>query len=487
MQKNGNYFIHEGGNVVMSRNEAVGERELGTKNVKSLLVKYSIAALIGQSLQMCQITGDGFFVGNGIGQIGLATISIVYPLLVFTLATGSLIGIGATSISAIHLGKGEVEEARSYFGQSIVFSVILSLIIMIFGLLNVESIVTFLGASGELVKSASSYASVFFYSFPFTVTGCVFYFYVRLDEQPFIGTLALTVPALVAIIVEYFCIFKWHLGIASSAISFGLCVGSWSLIGIYFIISRKTIFKMKPIDFRLDFRKILGINKTGSASFIIQVVFAVVAIVINNLLGIYGGPLDIAAFGIINAYLLYIFSIFVTLGFTLGLQPIVSFNYGARKFARVREAMTVCIKYTIGTMAVLTALLFVFAHQVVSFFAGDAPELIAATQADMKIYLLLFALGGISFLVSGYYQAIEHNGKAILNGCTRNIIFIIPLLFILPKFLGVTGIWAAQPIADVLSFAVAMFLVNKEIKRLKQLENESIEDVTDEYETSPAN
>jgi len=294
----------------------------------------------------------------------------------------------------------------------------------------------------------------------------------------------LTVPALVAIMVEYFCIFKWHLGIASSAISFGLCVGSWSLIGIYFLINRKTVFKMKLSDFKLDFRKILGINKTGFASFIIQVVFAVVAIVINNLLGVYGKPVDIAAFGIINAYLLYIFSIFVTLGFTLGLQPIVSFNYGARQFARVRECLTVSIKYTIGTMAVLTALLFAFAHQVVSFFAGDAPDLVAATQADMKIYLLLFALGGISFLVSGYYQAIEHNGKAIFNGCTRNIIFIIPLLFILPKFLGVTGIWAAQPIADALSFAVAMFLVYNEIKRLKQLENESIEDIIDECGTS---
>jgi Na+-driven multidrug efflux pump len=469
----------------MSHKEAVPERELGTKNVKSLLVKYSIAALIGQSLQMCQITGDGFFVGNGIGPIGLATISIIYPLLVFALATGSLIGVGATSISAIHLGKGEVEESRSYFGQSIVFALILSSVIMILGLLNVQSIVTFLGASGELVQSASAYASVFFFSFPFCVLGCVFYFYVRLDEQPFIGTLALTIPALVAITVEYFLIFKLHLGIASSAVSFGLCVGSWSLIGFYFLVSRKTVFKLKLSDFKLNFSKIFGINKTGFASFIIQVVFAVVAIVINNLLGIYGGPLDIAAFGIINAYLLYIFSIFVTLGFTLGLQPIVSFNYGAEKFARVREAMTVCIKYTIGTMAVLTALLFIFAHQVVSFFAGDAPDLIAATQADLKIYLVLFALGGVSFLISGYYQAIEQNGKAIFNGCTRNIIFILPLLFILPKFFGVTGIWAAQPIADVLAFAVAMLSVNHEVKRLKQLESESTADQQFNYEFTP--
>ncbi|HBW37541.1 MATE family efflux transporter [Desulfosporosinus sp. BICA1-9] len=452
--------------------EAVVDRELGNGNIKSLLLKYSIAALIGQGLQMCQITGDGFFVGNGIGEIGLATISIIYPLLVFALATGSLIGIGATSLAAIHLGKGELEKARSYFGQSIWYALILSLVIMILGLTNVESIVTFFGASGDVIQSASAYASVFFYGFPFVVVGCVFYFFVRLDEQPFIGTLALTVPAVVAIIVEYILIFKLDMGIASSAISFNLCVGSWSLIGLYFLISRKTVFKMKLSDFMLDFRKIKEINKTGFAAFIVQAAFCVVAIVINNLLGKYGEPMDIASFGIINAYLLYIFSIFVTLGFTLGLQPIVSFNYGAGQFARVREALTVSIKQTVGTMAVLTVLLFAFQHQVVSFFVGDAPDLIAATEANMKIYLLLFALGGISFLVSGYFQAIEHNGKAILNGCTRNVIFVIPLLLILPKYIGVKGIWAAQPIADLLAFAVAMFLVYKEINRLKQLENE---------------
>jgi len=451
--------------------EALMERELGTGNIKSLLVKYSLAALIGQGLQMCQITADGFFVGNGIGEIGLATISIIYPLLVFALAVGSLIGVGATSLSAIHLGKGEVEEARSYFGQSVVFALILSVIISVLGLANVENIVTFFGATGEVIQSASAYTAVLFYGFPFARVWCVFYFYVRLDEQPFIGTLALTVPAVIAILVEYFCIFKWNVGIASSAISFSLCVGSWSLIGLYFLLSRKTMFKMKLSDFKIEFHKISELNKTGFASFIVQASFCVVAIVINNLLGKYGKPMDIASFGIINAYLLYIFSIFVTLGWTLGLQPIVSYNFGAKQFARVREALTTSIKYTVGSMAVLTMLLFVFQHQIVGFFVGNAPDLIAATEANMKTYLVLFALGGVSFLVSGYYQAIEQNGKAILNGLTRNVIFVIPLLYMLPTFLGVKGIWFAQPIADVLSFALAMYLVYKEINRLKQLEN----------------
>jgi Na+-driven multidrug efflux pump len=454
----------------MSNVAELGDRELGTRNIKFLLAKYSIAALIGQGLQMCQITADGFFVGNGIGEIGLATIGIIIPLLIFAIALGSLIGIGASSISAVKLGRGEVEEARAFFGQSVWYALILSSLISVFALFNAESIVIFFGATGDVVASATAYTSVFFYGFPFCVTGCVFYFFVRLDEKPFIGMLALTVPAVVAITVEYFCIFKFNLGIASSAISFNICVGSWFLIGLYFLLSQKTIFKIKLSDLKLDYRKINEINKTGFASFIIQISFSGVAIVINNLLGGYGQPIDIASFGIINAYLLYIFSIIVTLGFTLGLQPIVSYNYGAGQFARVREALVDSIKYTAATMAVLTALLFVFQDQVLRFFVGDAPDLIAATQSNMKIYLLLFALGGVSFLISGYFQAIEHNGKAIFNGLTRNAIFVIPLLYVLPKFFGVTGIWVAQPIADTLAFIAAIIMVYAEIKRLRQLE-----------------
>ena len=452
--------------------ESLAERELGTGNIKKLLAKYSIAALIGQGLQMCQITADGIYVGNGIGEIGLATISIIIPLLVFAIALGSLIGVGASSLAAVHLGNGNAAEARAYFGQSIWYSLILSIVISVLALLNVETIVTFFGAQGEeLIASASAYTSVFFYGFPFCVTGCVFYFFVRLDEKPFIGMLALTVPALVAITIEYFCVFRFGLGIASSAISFNICVGSWFLIGLYFLFNKKTVFRMKLSDIKLDPRRIHEINKTGFASFIIQVTFSGVAIVINNLLSVYGQPMDIASFGIINAYLLYIFSIIVTLGFTLGLQPVVSYNYGAKNYARVREALVESIKYTIITMTILTVGLFVFQNQILGFFVGDAPELIAATKANMKIYLLLFALGGVSFLVSGYFQAIELNGKAILNGCTRNVIFVIPLLYLLPHFWGVNGIWIAQPIADLLAFSASIYMAYRELSRLKQLDH----------------
>jgi len=223
----------------------IQSRQLGTGDIKKLLAKYMIAALIGQGLQMCQITADGIFIGNKIGANGLATIGIIIPLLVIAIAIGSLIGIGASSLAAIQLGEDRVEHARSLFGQSIWYSLILSIVVSVLSKLNVESIVRFFGATGGLVASASAYTSVFFYGFPLTVTGCVLYFFVRLDEKPFIGMLALTVPAVVAMAIEYLCIFKFNIGIVSSAIAFNVCVGSWSLNSLYFLLNKETIFKMK--------------------------------------------------------------------------------------------------------------------------------------------------------------------------------------------------------------------------------------------------
>lgn len=447
------------------------ERELGTRDIRTLIVKYSLAALVGQGMQICQVVTDGFFVGNGLNAAGLATIAIVIPLLTLALAFGCLIGVGATSIAAIHLGKKEVEAARKVYAQSVWYGLFLSIIAAILGYTFAEQIVTLFGATDELINNCVSYARMFFIFFPFCVMGGIFYFFVRLDEKPFIGTLALTIPVIYAEIIEYFCIFKLNIGVASSAMAFGITVGSWSLIGFYFLFSKKTIFKVKLSDIKPDFQIIKNINKTGFASFVVQVAISFIAIMINNLLATYGTGEDAAVFGILNAYLMYIFTLFVTLGFTLGLQPVASFNYGAKKFARVRKSLNTTVIYSISFMAVVTALVFIFSDGILKFFGGTDTVLIAGCKSHIYVYLSLFALGSVSFVVSGYYQAIEMNGKAILNALTRNVIFIIPVLLILSRIFGAPGIWASMPVSEVLAFIVAMIFVFVENKRLKTLEN----------------
>lgn len=454
--------------------ELDSQRELGTKSVGSLIIKYSIAAVLGQSMQICQVVTDGFFVGNGLNATGLATIAIVIPLLTFALALGCLVGVGATSIAAIHLGRNETEEARKVFGQSVWYGLILSVTIAILGYVFAGGIVRLFGATEDLVPYCVSYARMFFIFLPFCVMGGIFYFFIRLDEKPFIGTLALTVPVIYAEVLEYLCIFKWEVGVASSAMAFGITVGSWSFIGLYFLISRKTIFKVKLSDIKPDFKIIHNINKTGLASFLVQVAISFVAIMLNNLLARYGTENDTASFGILNAYLMYIFTLFVTLGWTLGLQPVASYNFGAGMFSRVRQALSKTVLYNTIFMVVVTVLVFVFSDQILHFFGGDDEVLIGACKEHIYVYLSLFAFGSASFIIAGYYQALEINGKAVFHSMTRNVIFLVPVSLLMSHFLGVAGVWASMPVCEVLAFITSMIFVFLELKRLKLLEDQPV-------------
>ena len=446
------------------------DRELGTKKVGSLIIKYSAAAVLGQSMQICQVVCDGFFVGNGLNAQGLATIAIVIPLLTFALAIGSLVGVGASSIAAIHLGKKDTESARRVYGQAVWYGLFLSVAFALLGYIFAGPIVKLFGATGDLVETGIAYARMFFIYLPFCVMGGIFYFFIRLDEKPFIGTLALTVPVIYAEIIEYICIFKMDLGVAASAQAFGMTVGSWSFIGLYFLISKKTVFKAKLSDIKLDFKLINNINRTGSASFLVQIAISFVAIMLNNLLARYGTEMDTASFGILNAYLMYIFTLFTTLGWTLGLQPVASFNFGAKSFKRVREALTKTIFYNAIFMAVVTLIVFIFSKQIITFFAGNDTALIAACQDHIYVYLCLFFLGSTSFIVSGYYQALELNGRAIFHSMTRNVIFLIPVSLIMCQLFGVAGVWASMPVCEILAFIVSVIFVVLEVKRLKAME-----------------
>lgn len=445
------------------------ERRLGTKKIRPLFFAYTFSAVIGMGMQMVASIADGFYVGNGIGEIGLATVGIIYPFWIVAIALGTMIGVGASSLAGIKLGEGKQEEARAVVGQSFWFSNILSILITIITFIFMDRILMFLGAEGEILESARSYTQVYMLGFPLYVTGLLLFYLIRVDEKPVLGVLIQTVPAGIALIVEYFLIFRMDVGIIGSAIgAWIITMGSWYILVFHFIFG-KTDLKIKLSDIKLKKNVIHQINKIGLAGFIIQVSPTFVAIAINNLIGTYGHEMDFAVYGVINAYLLYILTSF-TNSFGFGLLPIASYNYGAKLYGRVREVLITSTKYTFGFILICLVGIFLFANQIVTFFIGDSPELLEATKSAMYLFILLFPLGAVTLMVSNYFQAVEKNSKAIINSLTRNIIFILPLLFILPRFLGMTGVWISQPIADLLACITALYYLVNEVKTLEKLE-----------------
>ena len=440
--------------------------ELGTMPTRKLYIKYWIASLLGMIAQMACGILDGFFVGNGIGALGLGAISIVFPFWIIAISIGNLIGVGASSIAAIKLGEGDVAAARKASGQSFWYGLFLSLIITFAVLANLEAVVRFLGATDDIVPVAMDYMTAFMPAFPLYVCGFVFFFFIRVDEKPYIGTFIQVVPAIIAIITEYLMIFKFDSGIAGSAIgAWGVCVGAFALLGFNFVFGKSKL-KIKWSDAKLDFRLIHEMNKIGFAAFAIQISATAMAIIINNTLANLGGSAEIAAYGIINAYIVYVLSS-IAATFMYGILPITSYNFGAKAYGRVRDALAFCLKISFVVLYALTALIYIFKEQILMFFTGGDPTLMAVSSEAMKIFLILYPLGGICMIISGYFQSVESSGKALINGLTRNFLIVIPLLLILPRFMGINGVWVAQPLSDALAFVIALAFVLPELKKLK--------------------
>lgn len=456
---------------IMSDN-ASENRELGTKPIGPLVRKYCAAGLIGLFFQAFQISTDGYLVGNGLGAVGLSTIAIVVPLLSFAMAIGCLIGVGGTSLAAIDLGRNQEEKARKIFGQCVWLGIFCGITIMVLGLAFSEQIAIFLGATGDLIKTCTSYVNRYFMFFPFYVLGCIFYYFVRLDEKPFIGTLAFVIPPIYAEIIEYMCIFHWNVGTASSSTAFGLTVGSWSLIGFYFLCSKKTLFKVNLSDAKLEWKIVREVVIAGMATFAVQMAIAAIAVIVNAFLLQYSDATDTTVFGVLNGYLMYIMTLIVTIAFAPGLQPIASFNIGAKQYARVRKALNICSIYTVVIMGLIVVLILLFKDQVLYFFIGDDPEVLSRASERIYIYIGLFAFGCLSFVVSGYYQAIEKDGKAVFTALCRNVIYLMPVLIILTGLfnMGSAGVWLAMPVCEILTFVTSMALIVNENKRLIALE-----------------
>ncbi len=451
----------------LKENEIVtGESEFATKSITSLFWKYSLFALAGMALQTVSVVADGFFVGNGIGAIGMGAIGIIVPFWTVAVAFFNLFGIGGSILAAIKLGNGDPQGARRVYGSVIIFSFIFSVIVSVIVLMNLDSVLVRLGATPELLPAAKAYAVPYLIGVPICVVGTVAYYFTRVAERPFAAAIGYMGPAVIAVIVEYIFIFKMNMGMVGSAIPWIICVGM-SVFLVPYLQIVDPVFKLKLSDFKIDFTAVLEACKIGFAMFVVNIATIFSTIIINNLIAKYGDPsIYIPAFAIINAYVAYTLMI-ITISFVQGIQPIVGFNYGAKLFGRVRELIKVGIIQSSAFIIIVMALIFLFRSQIAGFFIGPVPVLVEATVATMKIFLILYALGNVSQVVAGYFMAVEKNGLAILNGIARIIIFAVPLLYILPKSFGLNGIFMSQPGADLLSFALAIACIMREYKLLK--------------------
>lgn len=449
-------------------NAAQEERELGTQPIPKLFVKYASIAFMGMIAQIIMVVFEGIIMGNGLGAHGLACVSIIMSVELMNVALGSALAVGVSTVAGNRLGAGDTEGAKRAFSQGFWLTTILIVVLIILAEIFVEPLVTFLGATPDIFDDTVGAIRVFLLGLPFCVIGQMLCGMLRIDEKPHAAATIQIVSAVVAIIWLAASTFVFNFGVTGAGLYYAISIGLWFVVIYYFVGGKRSVFQIRLADIKLEPGLCLQIIKIGLPLFLLQATSSVYTTVVNNQLGVLGSSLDIAAFAVINGYVVYIIMMVVQ-AITYGVQPIAAYNAGAKAYGRMKELLKTSLTIQVLVIAVVTVIVWAAAYPICLLFAGD-PELASVSADATRIVILLGALGWSSQVISSYFECVERVVIATVLGIARYIFFTIPAVYVLGGMMGVQGVWWAQPVADVLTFVLVMVFVVIELKRLSALE-----------------
>ena len=435
---------------------------LGTDSIGSLLIKQAVPASIGILVMSLNILVDTIFVGNWIGSIAIAAINVVLPVSFFIAALGMAIGIGGSSIISRALGAGHKERALKTFGNQITLTLLLTTVMVVFGLIFINELIPAFGGKGDIFEPAKIYYRIVLYGVPLLALCMMGNNVIRAEGKPKFAMIAMIIPSVGNLILDYILIYHFDMGMAGAAwattISYGLCF----LYVLWFFLSDKSELQISLPHFGLDLPILKEMSALGFVTLARQAVVSVTYLLMNNILFDIGGEASVASYGIIARMLM--FALFPVLGVTQGFLPIAGYNYGAHQFTRVRESINKAILYAGGLGLVIFAVIMIFPNAIVSVFTTD-PDILSETPHYMRWVFAATPIIAIQLIGSAYFQAIGKAVPALLLTLTRQGFFFIPLIFILPHYFGELGVWISFPAADVLSTIVTGYFLNREIRK----------------------
>jgi len=443
----------------MSHNELLKNEKIG-----KLLLKFSIPAIIGMVVNALYNVVDRMYIG-WIGPLAMTGIGLSLPLMTLLMGFGMLVGIGAGSRISIKLGEGHQDEAERILGNAFTLLFFIMGAVMVLGLLFKTPLLYLFGASDATIGYADEYLTIILYGAIFQGLGFGLTGVMRSEGHPTIAMMTTIGAALTNIVLDPIFIFGLDMGIAGAALATILSQFFSMMVVIYHFTKGKSRLKLHSKNLKLSKAVVISIVSIGMSPFFMQVAASVVSVIANNSLKAYGGDIAIGAMTVINA--IAIFFLMPIFGINQGTQPIVGYNYGAREYGRVKQALKLAI--TAGVSVATTGFILTqfLTEPLVRIFNSD-PELIAVATKGMRIFLSMLPLVGFQIISANYFQAVGKAPKAIFLSLLRQVLVLIPLLIILPKIFGLIGVWYAGPTADfVASLLTALFLF-KELRHLDE-------------------
>lgn len=450
--------------------------KLGTEKMSKLLLQQSLPASIGFLVMSFYQMVDVFFVSRyAEGEIAIAAITVVLPITFLISSFGMAIGVGGASVLARALGEGNTNKAQKTFGNQIKLTLGFVLFFVLVGYLFQDQLLRIFGANEEIIPYAKKYFYILLVGLPFLGWAMMTNNVIRAEGKPKVAMLTMIIPALSNIILDYILIYHLNMGIIGAALATSsgyILSGSYTL---WFFLSGRSELSLIPDDLKLDLGLIKEITSIGSITLVRQSMFSILAIVLysqlnkwgliayKHTLGQSGGSHAIAIYGLIRGFTLFV--AFPIIGIMQGLMPIVSYNYGAKNWQRVRQSVWLAVKWTTLISIILLSIITTFPQELIGIFTEDE-DLLNHTPWVFRLIFISLPIMGIGFIGGAFFQAIGKPIPALVLTLARQGLFMIPLMYILSYFLGLDGVWFSMPIGEILAGTWAGIWLYMRVKSL---------------------
>ena len=438
---------------------------LGTERIGKLLVQYSIPAIIGMTITSLYNIIDSIFIGHGVGAMGIAGLAITFPLMNLVVAFCTVVSAGGSTISSIRLGQKDTDGATEVLNHTLMLCLVNAFLFGGISFIFLDEILRFFGASNETLPYARNFMQIILLGTPVTYTMIGLNNIMRATGYPKKAMLTSMVTVVCNIILAPIFIFHFDWGIRGAATATVIS----QFIGMIWVVShflqKTSIVRLQPGFWKMKKRIISSIFSIGMSPFLMNVTACVIVIIVNNSLQRYGGDMAIGAYGIMNRLL--VLYVMIVLGLTMGMQPIVGYNFGAQKIDRVKQTL----KLGIISGVVITSSGFLicefFPHAVSAVFT-DSDELIGLAVDGLRLTVLMFPFVGAQIVIGNFFQSIGKVKISIFLSLTRQLLYLLPCLLLFPHWWGLKGIWISLPVSDSLAFITAVISLMIYIKKVSK-------------------
>ena len=455
------------------------ENPLGYEKISKLILRYAIPAIIGIVVNSVYNLIDQVLIGwSDIGMLGIGATTVSYPLTTIMTALSLVLSIGASANFNLRLGKGDKDGAGRVTGNAISLGVILGFSLFAVALIFLRPMLILFGTTEGIMPYAIEYTRIIIFGIPFGIISTVLNQMIRADGSPRYSMICTLAGAVFNLIFDPLVLFVFKKGIQGIALTTSLGMVISAVMGAAYFVKSFTSVKLVRDHFRIRISEIKAIVSLGIAAFLNQMAGMIMQIVMNNTLKVYGAlsifgsDAAISSVGSLNKFNMIFLA--VAVGVAQGCQPINGFNYGAKKYHRVKQTYKIAV-ISVSIFSTLVFLCYqIFPRQILSFFGDNPDAFFDFGERYLRVFLCMTFLNGLQPVTSNLFTSIGKATKGSFISLTRQIILLVPLLIILPRFFGVEGILFAGPVADFAAAAVGVLLIRNEMKKMTQLQSESL-------------